>query len=113
MSDEGVRKMAKLLSAGATMLSKSCPDCGSPLFKLKDGKMLCASCGYSPDHAAADKRAAPEHRAEEGGPADELNGILKGKLSLMVGALKEAKDPNEIKSLVSCIRDILALLEEK
>jgi UPF0148 protein len=113
MSDEGVRKMAKLLSAGATMLSKSCPNCGSPLFKLKNGKILCASCGYSPDHATAGKQTTPEPRAEEGGLTDELNGILRGKLSLMVGALKEAKDPNEVKSLVSCIREILALLEEK
>ena len=105
--------MAKMLSAGATMLSRSCPDCGSPLFKLKDGKILCASCGYSPDRAVADKQTVPEHRVEEGGSTDELNGILKEKLSLMVGALKEAKDPNEIKSLVSCIREILVLLEEK
>lgn len=95
------------------MLSKSCPDCGSPLFKLRDGKVLCASCGDSPERAVADKQTEPEHRAEEGGPTDELNGILKEKLSLMVGALKEAKDPNQIKSLVSCIREILTLLEEK
>jgi len=113
MSDEGVRKMAKMLSGGATMLSKSCPECGSPLFKLKDGKVVCASCGYSPDSASADKQRTPEQRLEKGVPADELNSILKEKLSLLVGALKESKDPNEIKSLVSCIREMLALLEEK
>jgi len=105
--------MAELLSAGATMLSKSCPNCGSPLFRLKDGKILCATCGYSPDSEAAGKQTVPKDRSEGEGQTDELNAILKQKLALMINTLKEAKDPNEIKSLVSCIREILAILEEK
>jgi len=105
--------MAELLSAGATMLSKSCPNCGAPLFKLKDGKILCASCGYSPDSGTAGKQTVSKEQAEKGSITGELDNILKQKLALMVDALKDAKDPNEIKNLVSCIREILALLGEK
>ncbi len=36
-----IRKMADLLRAGATMLSESCPVCGSPLFKLRSGEIIC------------------------------------------------------------------------
>ena len=35
--------MSELLKSGATMLSKTCPECGSPLFKVgKD--IICAKC---------------------------------------------------------------------
>ena len=36
--------MADLLRNGATMLSRSCPECGTPLFKLKSGEIICANC---------------------------------------------------------------------
>jgi len=35
--------MSELLKSGATMLSKTCPECGSPLFQVgKD--IICAKC---------------------------------------------------------------------
>jgi len=36
--------MAELLKGGNVMLSDSCPDCKVPLFKLRDGKIICPSC---------------------------------------------------------------------
>ena len=36
-----VKKMAELLRSGAVMLDKTCPICGLPLFKLKDGEIVC------------------------------------------------------------------------
>lgn len=38
------KKMAELLKGGNVMLSDSCPDCKVPLFKLRDGKVICPSC---------------------------------------------------------------------
>ena len=38
-----VRKMADLLKSGATMLSKTCPECGTPLFR-KGKETFCAKC---------------------------------------------------------------------
>jgi Uncharacterized Zn-finger containing protein len=38
------KRMAELLKAGNIMLSDSCPDCKVPLFKLRDGKIICPSC---------------------------------------------------------------------
>ncbi|AFH42832.1 hypothetical protein IOK49_06010 [Fervidicoccus fontis] len=39
--DDVVKKSAELLRQGATMLSLTCPICGSPLFKLKNGDIVC------------------------------------------------------------------------
>ena len=36
-----IKKMADLLRAGATMLGESCPACGSPLFRLRSGEIVC------------------------------------------------------------------------
>ena len=35
--------MSELLKSGATMLSKNCPECGSPLFKVEKD-IICAKC---------------------------------------------------------------------
>jgi UPF0148 protein len=35
--------MSELLKSGATMLSKTCPECGSPLFKVEKN-IICAKC---------------------------------------------------------------------
>jgi len=36
-----IRRMADLLRAGATMLQERCPICGSPLFRLRSGEVIC------------------------------------------------------------------------
>jgi UPF0148 protein len=36
-----IKKSAELLRAGAKMLSSQCPVCGSPLFQLKTGEVVC------------------------------------------------------------------------
>jgi len=41
--DPSVKKMATLLRQGATMLADACPQCGSPLFKVKDD-IYCVKC---------------------------------------------------------------------
>ena len=39
--DEAIRRMADLLRAGAAMLQERCPICGSPLFRLRSGEVVC------------------------------------------------------------------------
>jgi len=105
--------MAQLLSEGATMLSKPCPRCDAPLFRTKDGRVVCASCGYSPEQTVVAKPAEEKRMEPRQVTRSELNEILNEKMSLLVAALKESKDPGEIRDIVSSIREILALLEEK
>ena len=44
MSEKSVKKMARYLRNGASMLDKYCPKCNSILFKLKSGKIFCLEC---------------------------------------------------------------------
>ncbi|MHA1339868.1 MAG: Sjogren's syndrome/scleroderma autoantigen 1 family protein [Promethearchaeota archaeon] len=43
-NDENIKKMARLLREGATMLEYSCPQCGGLLFRLKNKKIICPTC---------------------------------------------------------------------
>ncbi|RLG78184.1 MAG: hypothetical protein DRO14_01400 [Thermoprotei archaeon] len=36
-----IKKMGELLRSGAVMLDQACPLCGTPLFKLKSGEIVC------------------------------------------------------------------------
>jgi Uncharacterized Zn-finger containing protein len=40
-SSELVKRMSELLKAGAAMLAETCPSCGSPLFRLRGGEVIC------------------------------------------------------------------------
>ena len=42
--DRNIQKMATLLRDGHTLLKDACPQCNSPLFKLKNGEIYCVSC---------------------------------------------------------------------
>jgi len=39
--EEAMRRMKELLKEGAVMLSETCPICGLPLFRLKNGDVVC------------------------------------------------------------------------
>jgi len=102
--------MAKLLSAGAAMLSETCPKCGTPLFRLKDGNVVCVSCDRNQKQAAPDTSAAAMEPKERADPTERLNRVLSAKLSLLIDALERTEDPNEIKNILSCVRDVLDML---
>ena len=42
--NRNIQKMAILLREGHTLLSDACPQCNSPLFKMKSGEIYCAAC---------------------------------------------------------------------
>lgn len=52
--DTSVKKMAELLRQGATMLADACPQCGSPLFKVKED-IYCAKCDRRIVYAKSDE----------------------------------------------------------
>jgi UPF0148 protein len=39
---ESIKRMAELLRQGATLTDLSCPNCNSPLFRLRDSTLYCA-----------------------------------------------------------------------
>ena len=55
-NDAAVKKMAKLLTQGATMLADACPQCGSPLLKVEED-VYCATCDRRIVYAHSDDEA--------------------------------------------------------
>ena len=39
---DSIKRMAELLRQGATLTDLSCPNCNSPLFRLREGNLWCA-----------------------------------------------------------------------
>lgn len=79
-SDDKVKKIARFLENGGTMLANHCDKCGAPLFRFK-GEIICPLCsGVETDSAPApiSKDAAPVF-CSPGVPAKKENMPQKAK----------------------------------
>ncbi|MDL2261796.1 hypothetical protein LJC08_06180 [Methanimicrococcus sp. OttesenSCG-928-J09] len=77
-SDDNVKKIARFLENGGTMLADHCDNCGAPLFRFK-GEIVCPLCsGVETDEAPApiSKDAAPVF-CSPGVPAKKANAPQK------------------------------------
>ncbi len=80
MSDDIAKRSALLLKEGAVMLPETCPICGSPLFRLKDGRVVCPIHGEI--RKLKKQLEGKEEKAEE--VIDEVIDALKEKLKLII-----------------------------
>ncbi|MCH8908903.1 MAG: hypothetical protein IH840_17600 [Candidatus Heimdallarchaeota archaeon] len=44
---DAYQRGAELLLKGAIMLRTACPNCNDPIYKLRDGRLFCATCNTS------------------------------------------------------------------
>jgi len=101
---ELIRKMADMLRAGATMLSEVCPQCGSPLFKLKSGEVVC------PLHGRV-YLVKTEEEAEKVTTYAILEGLERNVVKILIDiqkSLPSIKDPEELEYKA---RNLIAWLE--
>ena len=102
-----VKEMAELLRKGATMLSQTCPQCKVPLFKLRDGTIICPVC----------KRKVVFMK--ENGTIDEsitlviekLRGTLLTKLVKIVDELEQTDELDKILKLLEAAENIFKLMK--
>lgn len=92
---ETVRKMAELMRSGATMLDKSCPLCGAPLFRLRSGEIICPNHG--PVRIVKSESEAIEILADA--VLDELEDFAARRIHDILVALKSRDSSNEEYSL--------------
>ena len=93
--NEIVRKMAELMRSGATMLDKSCPLCGAPLFKLRSGEIICPIHG--PVRIVKSESEAVEILADA--VLDELEDFAARRIHEILTSLKSGNSSNEEYSL--------------
>lgn len=102
-----MKQMAELLKSGATMLSYSCPECASPLFKLKTGEIWCAKC----NRRVVIVPEGEEVSVETGTQLESLEKALVNKLVFVGEKLTQEINPEKMKELADVIETLLASLE--
>ncbi|MDD1705849.1 MAG: hypothetical protein LUQ12_02280 [Methanoregulaceae archaeon] len=109
--------MAGYLLKGGKMLSKSCPECGCPLFEIK-GETLCVVCREGEaDRKKISKTAAPAIPAGAGEPVvaaqsrHALANALEETLIALCIRIREEQDPGQVLVLVNAIKSGIEALK--
>lgn len=105
---EDVKRMAELLKSGATMLSDICPECSSPLFRIK-GEVFCAKCNKPVVYARA---TGPQATVSPSHLLDSLEQTVVAKLNEANEFLKSEKDPEKLASYSNLVFGWLSTLEK-
>lgn len=105
---EDVKRMAELLKSGATMLSDICPECGSPLFRVK-GDIFCAKCNKPVVYA---KAAGPQTILAPSLLLDSIEQTITLKISETNELLKLEKDPERLSAYSNLVFGWLSMLEK-
>src|SRR4030042_592455 len=106
MSEGSMRGMAELLRRGASMLSEACPVCGTPLFRLQSGEIVCPSCNRPVRLVKGD--ATTDEVAQQG----SLEATVRRKIGEVQAVLESEKDPASIKEVASTLMMLLNALEK-
>ncbi len=107
MADD-VKHMADLLKSGATMLSDICPECGSPLFRIK-GEVFCAKCNKPVVYA---KATGPQATVSPSHLLDSLEQTIMTKLTEANEFLKAEKEPEKQAAYSNLVFGWLSTLEK-
>jgi UPF0148 protein len=102
-----MKGMAELLRNGATMLSKSCPECATPLFELKSGEIICANC----QRRVVIVPEGEEKIAEAGIQLESVEKVLIEKLVSLSKVISEESDPKTLLSLSELLKSLLDNLQ--
>ncbi len=105
---EDVKRMADLLKSGATMLSDVCPECGSPLFKVK-GNIFCAKCNKPVVYARA---TGPQATVSSSMLFDSVEQTVVAKIAETNELLKQEKDPERLSAYSNLVFGWLSMLEK-
>jgi UPF0148 protein len=106
MSEGSMKEMAELLRKGARMMSEACPECGTPLFRLKSGEIICPSCNRPVKVVKGD--TTKDEVAQQGG----LEATIRKKIGEVQAALENEKEPTSIRELTSTLMALLDALEK-
>ncbi len=102
-----MKGMADLLREGATMLSRSCPECATPLFRLKSGDIVCANC----QRRVVIVPEGEEATAEAGVRLESVEKVIVEKLVTLGEAMSQESDPEALRSLSELMDSLLGNLE--
>jgi UPF0148 protein len=111
-SDEHIKRMADLLRTGATLTDLACPQCSSPLFRLKDGTLWCGKDEKKVILVKEGEEKAEEAKATSNATMDKLEATLMTKVQDLQAKIEKTDDVEEIGKLTTAISELLNSLEK-
>ncbi len=106
---ELVKRMSELLKAGAAMLAETCPSCGSPLFRLRGGEVICPLHGKV-FLVRSDEEASTASVISVLSKIEDLASI---KMMELVKRLSTNNDPLDLESLSKWLEIVQRIQEIK
>ncbi len=103
-----VKRMAELLKSGATMLSETCPECGTPLFR-KGKETFCAKCNKP---VVIIQSAEDETRLKADTVFETSEQTLMAKIQEVNSALKNETDPDRLVAYGNALSSWLTAIEK-
>jgi UPF0148 protein len=103
-----VKKMAELLKSGATMLSETCPECGTPLFR-KGKETFCAKCNKP---VVIIQSAEDETRLKADTILETTEQTLMAKIQEVNLALRSETDPDKLVAYGNALSSWLSAIEK-
>ena len=108
-NDKHIKRMADLLRQGATLTDLSCPVCGSPLFRLKDGTLW---CGKDEKKVVIVKEGEEPPKKPTNLGLDTLEATLMSKVQDIEGKIQRTENVDELQKLTSALSELLDSLEK-
>lgn len=103
-----VKKMAELLKSGATMLSETCPECGTPLFR-KGNDTFCPKCNKP---VVIIQSAEQESRLMADKVFEDSEQTLLSKIRELNLAMKIETDPEKLITYGNALASWLGAIEK-
>jgi UPF0148 protein len=110
-NDANIKRMADLLRTGATLTDLACPNCASPLFRLKDGSLW---CGVDEKKVVIVKEGEePPKPATMSDPAmEKLEATLLAKVADLQGKIEKTDNTDELTKLTLALSELLNSIEK-
>ena len=102
-----VKRMAELLKSGATMLSDTCPECGTPLFR-RGKETFCAKCNKP---VVIIRNTEDESRLKSDTIFESSEQTLMTKIQELNLALKTETDPIKLVAYGNALSSWLSAIE--
>lgn len=103
-----VKKMADLLKSGAAMLSETCPECGTPLFR-KGNETFCPKCNKP---VVIIQSAEQETRLMTDRVLEDSEQILLGKIKELNLAMRNEREPEKLIEYGNALASWLGSIEK-
>jgi UPF0148 protein len=113
--DQLIKKMAKLLQEGATMLDKTCPKCNSLIYRLPNKKIICPSCNseiiIQKEPSSVEKIQKNSPNSKEFKFEDLLRTVLS-KMDVLNKKLQDEIDYGQMDKIITIINKLLSVYEK-